>query len=148
MSETREFKRLPLDDAGNLIENNCLINSPRNMVMISFPKMGKTETMVNVPGMLIGDCQGGTSYYNVSNVADLLRVDEGQNPFQQLPSGAFIPIGIYETVMELSRANNMPEYFELYKKFTDARGTEKEGLQKDLIAFIQGMPFPIFAVDP
>lgn len=148
MSETREFKRLPLDAAGNLIENKCLILSPRNMVIISFPKMGKTESLTNVPGVLIGDCQGGTAYYNANNVADILRVDEGEQPYQQLASGAFIPRGLFETVDELNKANNMPEYWKLYKQFTDARGAEKEELQKDLIAFIQAMPFPVFVIDP
>lgn len=147
MIEQLAFKKLPLDEKGKIIEAGEFIQSPRNMVIISFPKMGKTETFVNVPNILIGDCQGGTDYFKANNVVNLTTY-EGDAAHTKLKTGGFVPTGIYQTVLELRRANKMGEYNKLYTQFTEARGKERTELHKKLIEMIQAMPFPIFVIDP
>jgi hypothetical protein len=142
----KKFKKLPLDDAGNLIKNGSFIQSPRNLVVISFPKMGKTDTMVNVPNILIGDCEGGTDYYAADNIANLTTYD-GTEEFRSLKDGTVVPMGIFQTVDELKKANNMSEYWKLYANFIETKGDEREVLHKEVVAFIQTMKFPIFALD-
>jgi len=66
-----EFKKLPLDDKGELFPAEKCLLSPRNLVIISFPKSGKTETLVNQKNILIGDTQGGTDYFQAQNATNL-----------------------------------------------------------------------------
>lgn len=141
------YKKLPLDERGNLFPpEKCLI-SPRNLVIISFPKSGKTETLVNQKNILIGDSQGGTDYFKAQNVANLLSYD-GEEPFEVIKDGTFVPSGIYQTVAELNEVNNMSKYWQLYNAFKDARGKEREKLYDEVLECILAMKFPVFAVDP
>lgn len=142
-----QFKKLPLTEDGELLPaEKCLI-SPRNMVVISFPKSGKTENLCNQPNMLIGDPQGGTDYYQASNVVNLLTYS-GDEPYRIIKDGTHVPMGLFETVDELKNLNNMTEYWRLYVAFKDARGEERNNLYDQLMAHILSMKFPIFAIDP
>lgn len=142
-----EFKKLPLDQKGDLYPaEKCLI-SPRNLVIISFPKSGKTETLVNQKNILIGDTQGGTDYFQAQNVTNLLTYT-GEEPFMEIKDGTFVPMGIYQTVQELYEVNNMKTYWELYTSFKESRGDEREKLYDKLMECMGKMKFPIFAVDP
>lgn len=145
--EKQAFKKLPLDENGNLFPpEKCLI-SPRNLVIISFPKSGKTETLVNQKNILIGDPQGGTDYFSAQNVANLTSY-EGEDAFTVIRDGTHVPSGLYQTVAELNEVNNMSEYWKLYNAFKDARGKEREKLYNQVIECILAMKFPIFATDP
>lgn len=142
-----KFKKLPLDDKGELFPaEKCLI-SPRNLVIISFPKSGKTETLVNQKNILIGDTQGGTDYFQAQNAVNLLSYS-GEEPFQVIKDGSYIPMGIFQTVDELNRINDMNNYWKLYVAFKEARGDERKKLYNSLIEHILKMKFPIFVVDP
>lgn len=141
------YKRLPLDEKGELIEEDYAIQSPRNLVIVSFPKMGKTYSMVNVPNILIGDSEGGTSYFHAKNKVNLLH-SEGGDEFVKVSSGAYIPAGIFETVDELNSSNRMSEYWKLKNRFEGkASAIDKKQMYEDLLAHIRGIKFPIFVVD-
>lgn len=152
-----EFKKLPLDAGGALIiDETPTIQSPDSLVITSFPKHGKTLAMTNIPGMLIGDCDPdkGTRYFKASNYVNLLTYEplnekgEPVSEFVKIKSGAYIPAGIHQTVSELYRANQMKEYWSLRIKLESRLPlSEKEIIYKDLLAHINGIPFPIFIVD-
>ncbi len=147
VTEEVQYKKLPLDEKGNLFPpEKCLI-SPRNLVVISFPKSGKTETLVNQPNILIGDPQGGTDYFQAQNVANLTSY-AGEEGYEVIKDGTYVPSGLYQTVAELNEANNMSQYWKIYNAFKDARGKEREQLYGQVIEHILDMKFPIFAVDP
>lgn len=145
-----EFKRLPLSSTGTLVKNETpILQSPDDIVIISFPKNGKTLTMVNQPHMLILDTdqEGGTRYFEASNVTRL-PID-GTGGFKELKNGAFVPIELYETVTELYNVNKMKEYWALRNKIesTLTPQVEKEELFKQLVEHINSIPFPIVAID-
>lgn len=144
MSDTI-YKKLPLDDQGNLIERKFEIMSPSNLINISFPKSGKTDNMCNVKNFLIGDCEKGTEFFKASNAVNLLSF-EGDQAFARLKSGAFIPMGIYQTCMELYKANNMKLYWELKSKLSDPR-QDQEKAYNEIRELLAKMPFPIFVID-
>lgn len=145
-----EYSKLPLDTNGELIiDETPTIQSPDSMVMTSFPKHGKTLTMTNILGMLIGDCDPGkgTRYFKASNYVNLLT-HAGSDEFIKIKSGAFIPAGIHEAVSELYRANQMKQYWILRNKLEDRiPNSEKQIIYKDLLAHINGIPFPVFVID-
>src|SRR6187399_1286584 len=145
--EKQSFKKLPLDGNGELYPAEKCIISPRNLVIISFPKSGKTETLVNQKNILIGDPQGGTDYFQAQNATNITSY-EGDEPFTQIKDGTLVPSGLFQTVSKLYDVNDMGEYWRLYNAFRDARGEERERLYDATIAHIQKMKFPIFAVDP
>lgn len=152
MAETTEkqivkFKKLPIDDKGNLLPAEKCLLSPRNLVIISYPKSGKSETLCNQKNILIGDTQGGTDYFQAQNVVNLLTY-EGDEKFKQIGDGTMIPMGLFQTVDELNKSNNMKEYWRIYTAFKDARGNERLMLYDALMEHILAMKFPIFAVDP
>src|SRR5688572_27431608 len=102
MSQTTvEFKKLPLDKDGELLPAEKCIISPRNIVEISFPKSGKTETMCDQPNILLGDTQGGTDYFQARNAVNLLTYT-GLEPFKEIKDGTFVPMGLFQTVDELN----------------------------------------------
>ncbi len=143
----KTYKKLPLDEKGELFPaEKCLI-SPRNLVIISFPKSGKTETFVNQKNILIGDTQGGTDYFQAQNATNLLSYS-GEEPFTIIKDGSYIPSGVFQTVDELSRLNDMPTYWRLYTTFKESRGEERKKLYDKLMEHILKMKFPIFVVDP
>lgn len=140
------YKKLPLDENGKLFPpEKCLI-SPRNLVIISFPKSGKTETLVNQKNILIGDPQGGTDYFSAQNAANITSHDG--DDFEVIRDGTHVPSGLFQTVAELNEVNNMSQYWKVYNAFKDARGKEREELYNQVIELILDMKFPIFAVDP
>ena len=83
------FKKLPIDDAGELVTSDFALESPRNLVIVSFPKMGKTYNMVNVPNFLIGDAESGAAYFKAKNRVNLLSYNDKE--FVKIGSGAYIP---------------------------------------------------------
>lgn len=146
MSNNQSFRKLPLDENGELIENNFALESPEDLVIVSFPKSGKTLQMVNQPKFLIGDPEGGTAYFKAKNFVNLSTF-EGTDEFVKLKSGCYIPAGIFQTVDELRAVNRMKEYWILKQKLEDAKPADKATIYKDLLDHINGIPFPIFAVD-
>lgn len=141
-----EFKKLPLDENGKLIKNDFEILSPRNLVEVSVVKSGKTLTKANHSKILVGDTEGGTEHFKMSNKVDL-RTFEGDDEFIEISKG-WVPAGIFQTVDELNRANRMTEYWQLKNRFEEARNyKEKEKIFADLLAHFKGMPFPIFNID-
>lgn len=140
------FKKLPLDDNGDLVSSELSLESPRNLVIVSFPKMGKTYNMVNVPNFLIGDAESGAAYFKAKNRVNLLSYNDKE--FVKIGSGAYIPGGIYETVDELNAVNKMSEYWSLYARMEKENSAkEKKVLYSELIAHLQGMKFPVFVID-
>lgn len=140
------FKKLPLDEKGELIKNDFHIQSPEDLVVVSFPKSGKTLSMVNQKNILIGDSEGGTSYFKANNVVNLGTFD-GEKDFVKLKSGTYVPAGIFQTVDELSKANRMKEYWQTKQLLEDAKPQDKQKIFDDLTAHLRGMPFPIFVID-
>ena len=88
------FKKLPINEKGELFPAEKCLVSPRNMVEISYPKSGKTQTFVNQKNILIGDIQGGTDYFQAQNSVNLLTF-EGPEPFRIIKNGTFIPMGLF-----------------------------------------------------
>lgn len=146
MDNNQTFRKLPLDENGKLIANKFCIQSPENLVIVSFPKTGKTLSMVNKPNFLIGDSEKGTKYFSPENYVNLLTFG-GNEEFVKLKSGTYVPAGVFQTVDELNRANRMKEYWELNQRLEDAVEADQEAIYKDLLAHIQAMPFPIFVID-
>jgi hypothetical protein len=146
MDNNQTFRKLPLDENGKLLENNFCIESPESLIIISFPKTGKTLSMINKPNFLIGDSEKGTSYFKPKNYVNLLTFG-GNEEFVKLKSGTYVPAGLFQTVDELNKANRMKEYWELKQKLEDAVVADQEAVYKDLLAHIKGMPFPIFVGD-
>ncbi len=140
------FKKLPLDESGELLPSEVFLPDPRNQVIISAPKSGKTETMVNQKNILIGDTQGGTDYFQARNSVNLLTY-EGADPFKVTKDGTFVPMGLFQTVEELGKLNNMKKYWELYKAFSESRGEIRKKNYELLTEHIRAMKFPIFALD-
>jgi len=140
------WRKLPLDDKGNLIKNEYSIIGPRNLVEVSFPKSGKSLTKADVPHMLVGDAEGGTDDFKMSNRVNLLTY-EGDKEFVKISAG-YVHAGIFQTVDELNRANGMKKYWEIKNKFDDARtGEDKKILHGELVSCIKSMKFPIFCMD-
>ena len=137
------FKKLPLTPDGKLIESAPLLQSPRSLVIISFPKSGKTDNMIGVPKFLIGDCEDGAVYFECSNYVDLKKYN-GESAFYKTKSGSYIPAGLYETVQELNRANSMKRFNLLYEQLM---ATKSKTVYNELVTLINEMPFPIFVVD-
>lgn len=145
-----DFKRLPLTAQGVLTKNETpILQSPDDMVIVSFPKNGKTLTMVNQPNMLILDTdpEGGTRYFEASNMVRL-PID-GTGGFKELKNGAYVPMELYETVSELYAANRMKEYWELRNQLESplTPQAEKQALYQKLLEHINSIPFPITAID-
>lgn len=138
------YERLPLTPEGKPIDRSKkILNSPRTQVIISFPKSGKTDSMINQPGFFIGDCEGGTDKFEGINYTDLTR-HLGEHAYAATKSGALIPAGLYEVCQELYRANNMKAFNKSYERFTN---TKSEKDYESMMQMIHAMPFPIFVVD-
>lgn len=149
MSEesTAPYKKIPIDNSGRINRQQVRIKSPSSLIIISFPKMGKTVSMINVKGILIGDTHFEVDDYpHCYNYAKLW--DYGPPKFYMTSNGAYIPSGIFETVRDLDRANRMTEYKNLKSKLDDnIPFSDKLKVYEDLKAHLNSMPFPIFAVE-
>ncbi len=141
-----EFKKLPLDAEGKLIENNFRLQSPRNLVIVKYPKSGGTLALCDVPKVLIGDAEKGTEPFKAKNYANLLSFDGEE--FISTKNYGWLPAGLFQTVDELSKVNNMKEFWALYGKLdSNLSPKEKEVIFKDVLAHLNQMAFPIFAID-
>lgn len=137
-----KYSKLPLTDDGELKQRISGFVCPRSMIIISAPKSGKTNAMVNVPRLLIGDTDpnGGTSYFNCNNVAMVSGTDVTYNKALDM----HIPTELYKTVIELSKANGMVEYNKAYKTWENSPTEENVTI---LTKLVDSMPFPVFCVD-
>lgn len=141
------YKKLPLDEKGELIENKFRLQSPRNLIIVKYPKSGGTLSLCDVPKILIGDAERGSDPFKPKNYANLLTFD-GTDEFEKTKSYGSIPSGLFQTVDELRSANRMKEFWALYERMDmPAPLKEKEAIFKDVLAHLNSMPFPIFAID-
>ena len=138
--------KLPLDDNGDLIPYHVRLKSPRNLIIMSMRKSGKTDSMIDNPNFLIGDCEKGTEYFEGSNKVNLLTYNESDKagPFTRLKNNNIIPTGLFQTVMELQEENNMKLFRTLEKQY-EASPTEQNF--NELMKCILLMKFPIFVID-
>jgi hypothetical protein len=139
------FKRLPLTAAGELVKGEYSLKSPRNLVFISQKKTGKTLTASNQSKILIGDSEGGTKDFGfpVNNKVDLTKF-LGDKEFIKTNKYGYLPAGLFETVDELRKANDMDTYWKLFVEL-DEKADKKS--YDAVIAHINKMPFPIFMLD-
>lgn len=144
VTASKPYRRLPLTPDNQLIDSKkVILQSPRSQVIMSFPKNGKTDQMIGWPKFFIGDTEEGTDKYEGNNCTNLRR-PLGTDLFVKTKNDIFIPAGIYETVQELSRANQMARFNKMYEQFAESRDPT---LYNELVNFINEMPFPIFAFD-
>lgn len=146
--EVQKYKRLPIANDGSLLNlGDIRIKSPQNLVLVSYPKSGKTLSMVNIPKMLIIDAERGTEYFSANNKADLID-DTVEGEFVSTKKYGWLPKTIYDLVTELYIANHMKQYWEAKAKFDLERNlTTKQKMYEDLIIQINEMPFPICIID-
>lgn len=140
-----EFKRLPLNEKGELIQGKYSLKSPRNLIFISNKKTGKTLTAANQPKILIADCEEGTLDFGfpVNNKVNILKYS-GEEEFKKTNKYGWLPMGLFQLVDELKQANNMEEYWKLFNVLQD-KGDEES--YNNLVAHINKMPFPILMMD-
>lgn len=149
-----EYKLIPVDKNGKKKDISVqMLDSPRSLVIISSPKRGKTDSMISREGeesrILVMDYEEGSAYREASNIVSL-KEDLSSMKFHQITKmGTFsVPKRTFDTVMELSVANNMKEFNELHEKFVRSMDLkEKESIKKDIKALIKKMPFPIISID-
>lgn len=138
------YKLLPLTESGELIKNNVKLQSPRNLVIVKYPKSGSTLSLVDVPKILILDTEKGTSDFGASNRVHINITDD----YIDTPRFGLIPKGLHDVVDELYKANKMEEYWRLNNEMENTfDSTKKEGLYQDIITLVNSIPFPIVAVD-
>lgn len=142
------FKRLPLDSKGKLVESDEYnIISPKNAVIISVPGGGKTDNMVDIPHLLIGDCEMGSSDFHAKNRVNM-RHSTLKEEHVKVRNGAYVPAGIWETVSELNKANRMGEYWKMNIALEEEKNmVEKKKRYEDMVQFLNDIPFAIFAID-
>lgn len=142
-----EYKRLPINEKGELVRNDFGIKSPRNIVIVKYPKSGSTLSMCDVPKILIADAEGGTNYFKPNN--KVLLFDESVfGIFVKTDSYGYIPKTIFDLVDELKHANKMQEFFKLQNELENERNLKKqEELYKRILEHINSMYFPILAID-
>lgn len=142
-----EFKRLPLNEKGELIKNGWGLKSPKNLVIVKYPKSGATLSLCNVPKILIADSEKGTEYFKPDNVS-LLLDETTNNQFVSTKKYGYIPQTIFDLVDEMKKANQMDEYWKSYTALENERDiSKKEEMYNNLIIQINQMPFPILAID-
>ncbi len=142
------FKKLPLTQEGKLRESDEYeLSCPRNAIIISVPGAGKTDNLVDVPHLLIGDCESGSMDFHAKNRVNM-RHSSMKEEFVKVRNGAYIPAGIWETVNELNKANRMAEYWKMSIGLEEERvTTERKRRYDEIVQFINDIPFAIFAVD-
>lgn len=140
------FTLLPLNSKGELIENKFYMKSPRNLVIVKYPKSGSTLSLGNVPKILIADTERSTINFPISNAVDLLA-NEKEGEFTKTNNFGYIPTSIFDLVLELSKANKMDKYWEIFNKLGSSPVSEKDDLHIELLKHINTIPFPIVAID-
>ncbi len=140
-----EFLKLPLTKEGKLIEGKFALKSPRNLVFISQKKTGKTLSAANQFKILILDCEGGTKDFGfpVNNKVDITKY-HGEEGFKKTNKFGYLPMGLFQTVDELRKANDMDTYWKLFNDLDD-KADEKS--YTALLEHINKMPFPIVMID-
>lgn len=140
-----DFKRLPITKEGQLIKGEYALKSPRNLVIISQKKTGKTLTAANQPKILILDAEGGTKDFGfpVNNKVDITKFD-GEEAFKKTTKYGWLPMGLFQVVDELKRANDMDTYWKLFNQLDEK--ADKASYDA-LIEHINKMPFPIISLD-
>jgi hypothetical protein len=152
MEETKKmapFLLLPVDANMQLIDQSAFeFASPQSMVIISSPLMGKTLSMVNVEKFMILDLYKETTYFPFCRNKVCIYEEPEDEVFVCLPDGTVMTKKFYDTVMELSRANNMPLFRKLKKTLNKNIPIEQKqkifDAQKKLL---NKMPFPVTVVD-
>lgn len=141
------YKRLPLTPEGKLIKNMFNLASPKRLVIVKYPKSGSTLSLCDQPKILVADSEDGADYFEASNVAkmiDPLVADK----FISTRKYGYLPQTIFDIIDELSTANKMEKYWELYNNLRNERDIPvKEKKYHELVEFINTMPFPIVAID-
>lgn len=147
VAEQQMYKRLPLTPQGEILKAGAEILSPRNMVIVKYPKSGTTLSMCDVPKILVADAEEGTVTFKMSNQVDLIDQNVADK-FVATQNYGFLPQTIFELVDELKRANKMAEFWLQYREMrSDRNPSSRDSKYKALIELINSMPFPIFAVD-
>lgn len=142
-----EYKRLPLTPTGELIKAGADILSPRNIVIVKYPKTGTTLSMCNVPKILVADAEEGTVTFKMDNQVDLFDKSV-EDQYVKTNNYGWLPKTIFELVDELKKANNMKTFWEMYQAMRSERDVPKRlDLYKKLMELINKMPFPIVAID-
>jgi hypothetical protein len=148
VAEAYVYKKLPIKQNGQPFPKQFRLQSPASLVEISYPKMGKTLSMVNVPKIIICDAHREVDDFRYCYNYMKIATYTGKNKFYQITSGAYIPAGIYEAVMDLKHANSMGEYWKLKNMLDELRPEEeKEAIFNELIVLINSMRYPISAWD-
>ena len=126
------YKKLPITEHNEPIESINQMLGPRNLIITSFPKSGKTLSLLNVKKILIGDIENGTSSFKKKSNVVNLQSDDNEKFVYSKQYDIYIPKGIFDTVSELYKANNMKKYWEL-KNIIDFNNniSEKENAQKE-----------------
>ena len=148
--QPKKYKRLPLSNDNELLNLGSIrIQSPQNLIIISYPKSGKTKSMINVPKLLIIDAEKGTTYFDANNKADLFDESvEGKFELSKNNKYGYLPKCLYDLVTELYVANNMERYWKLRSVFDVERDLVlKQKQYEELIDLINNMPFPICVID-
>jgi hypothetical protein len=142
----KKYNLLPLNNVGEIVKNNFRIISPRNLVIVKYPKSGSTLSIGDVPKILIADSEQGTRNFPISNKVNLLKnIDEEK--FVKTSRYGYIPQSIFDLVNELDEANDMKTFAKLEKEFDNCGIFEKESKYKEIIKHVNKMPFPILAID-
>lgn len=124
-----------------------MILSPRNLVIVKYPKSGTTLAMCDVPKILIADSEEGTVTFNASNATNLVDGSVADK-FVETKNFGWLPQTIFDMVDELKRANDMPGYWKAYQAMMNERSpADRKRLYDVVIALINKMPFPILAID-
>lgn len=144
----QEYQLLPLNNKGEIIENNFYLKSPRNLVIVKYPKSGSTLSLGNVPKILIADTERSTMNFPIHNAVDLLSSDkDGQYTKTKDMKYGYIPSSIFDLVLELNNANRMEDYWKILNELGSSPMSKREDLYKQLIEHINSIPFPIVAID-
>lgn len=142
------YKRIPLNTDGEFIGNPYRIKGPRIFVNISFPKHGKTLSMINVKGLLIGDTHKETDNFSFCKNYVKLNESNPTKPYYILPDGTYISSGVVEVVEELYRANQMKKFAELEIRLAKGKSLDEyKAIYQEMCSLLNEMPFPIFAID-
>jgi len=141
------YKRLPLGTDGKLLPAGPRLQSPAQLVVVKYPKSGTTLSLCDVPKILIGDSEKGTTDFRPRNVADLIDLSV-VGKFVETNKYGWLPQTIFDIVDELKHANNMSVYWKLKNDMETERDLDRANdLYKQLVELINSMPFPVFAVD-
>ncbi len=141
------YKRIPLTPEGELIKAGADLVSPRNLVVVKYPKSGSTLSLCDVPKILIADSEEGTVTFKAANQSDLYdKSVEGK--FVDTKNYGWLPQTVFELIDELKNANKMTQFWDLYTDMRKERNSElRTDKYKKVVDFINEMPFPILAID-